>query len=908
MIVNSQFVGNLSEGPARDPDQERSDGSEQLVTGNNAILQGGAIFAHRYIPGPNTDTLLVNLHNSEFVTNTSDELGGAIYVRNNILDIQFSQFFGNAAYSGGLMAVESELTMAGGLFIDNEATGLAPSFQAIEDPATGIVYSIVLLGDYENYHSKLSEGFGGGINLINTKTAMIDTRILGNTSSGVNSAGGGLCINGGLADIITYSLQNCLIAGNTSEGRGGGVMVTNYTQPRFDNCTIADNTAGQFGGGIYVDQSSGAHIENSIVYNNTPTNFGQKPGGTFTWNDGDVLFGNPKFVNGPLGKYYLDPSSPAVNAGNTTAAAVALGSYTTHPSIVPIIYDTGLVDLGYHYNPDEHSAQLTLTAEARDEQGQLRGTVMLTPPPPYEGKYFFGQIVEMAVSLPTDYVVVGWSGGTINDTSAATTNKVLMTGDKAITVLVRQRKTYFVGGSTGLPTIQDAIDAAKDGDNILVYPGSYSPPVGSGEEEPFSDDPKASLSLHGKSVRISGLNPDDEQMVSATVFSRYLFDLTGTTEETVIEGVTIQQSRVDIYRGSPIIRNVVIRECRWVGITESASHDCANLVVDGANGASVFGGAVTIIEGAPRFISCRFEENFVQGGDGQDGAGGCNEHPEGGDGGWPGRAYGGAVYVGFNSRPVFEHCTFTGNQAIGGNGGNGGNGTQGANGGRGGGFLFPPSIENDPELWSWWDGWEYGDIYTLYSAYFGRYDWELWSKWFGLDKWNSWQEFLTSALATTTPDIDGYEDYWKYTGLGGAVYVSYLSEARFVNCIFENNQTLGGLTGAGGTSTPLPDRQLNVPNAGGAVYAAHDSKLVFENSRFAGNLADRSTVEIPLTYEVSFGGALAYEHDSEVLFINTEFEDNLAAVGGAIFGRDSTVEIANSSILNNEAFLGRTLS
>ena len=37
--------------------------------------------------------------------------------------------------------------------------------------------------------------------------------------------------------------------------------------------------------------------------------------------------------------------------------------------------------------------------------------------------------------------------------------------------------------------------------------------------------------------------------------------------------------------------------------------------------------------------------------------------PNGGDGGWPGAAYGGAVYCGLSSNPVFTNCTFYGNIA-----------------------------------------------------------------------------------------------------------------------------------------------------------------------------------------------------------------------------------------------------
>ncbi|HDS83752.1 MAG TPA: hypothetical protein ENN97_00920, partial [Phycisphaerales bacterium] len=638
---------------------------------------------------------------------------------------------------------------------------------------------------------------------------------------------------------------------------------------------------------------------------------------------------NPMFVEGPLGAYYLDPTSPAVNAGNRSAVLAELNQYTTNPAF-PVIFDTGNVDLGYHYNPADMQRQFTLSVAVLDNQGNIRGTVALTPEGDLPGTYYYGQIVEMTAMPYSEYVITGWSGGTVNDQSAAMANKVIMTRDKDITVHARRRQTYFVGLASGLPSLQDAIDLAQSGDTIIVNPGVYNAPVSTPGEGAFIVAFRQ-INLDGKDLRISGIKPDDEDTVRNTVFSQYVFNLFNVTEKTVIEGITITTRHgsyigqtgfggrfgaMTIYNGNPVLRNVIFSENSTSGWTGDRELDCPD-AMDGSNGGNVLGSAVVVIESSPYFVNCQFEDNVITGGDGQNGAGGCNAHPEGGDGGWPGRAYGGAVYVAFSSKPVFENCTFTGNQAIGGVAGNGGDGIVVDNtsyrGGRGGAFLFPDSIENDRDnYWWWWDGWELGDKYAFYSPFFGRYDWSVWSKWFGWDQWNSWQEFFASAefqqADSTSPKIDGYEEYWKYSAFGGAVYVGYLSEATFVGCTFEGNQTQGGLSGIGGRSGdgeyPTPDRQLNLPNAGGAVYAAYESKLIFDNCTFADNLADTSVVDLPLALEVSFGGAVAYEFDCEVVFKNTILEGNRAAVGGAVYGRDSRIEIADCNAFDNEAYLG----
>lgn len=910
-IEDCQFVGNLTEGSGGAIHSK----SDLTITGssftaNDAILRGGAVFSYRHIADPNTDTLLVNLSDIEFIYNRSDELGGAVYAKNNIFDIQNCQFVGNTAPSGGgLLAVESELEMARSLFAANEATGLAQTFDMIADTLTSILFSIYGGTAMTSTHQTIrDEGIGGGVYLVDTKAAIVDTRILDNKATGTNALGGGLTINGGQG-VLVHNLQNCLIAGNSSQRNGGGVMLMSYAYPQFDNCTIADNTAGQLGGGVYADWTSKAAFFNSILSGNSPTDVAEQTSNSVTIVP--VFSVNPKFTEGPLGKYYLDPSSPAINGGNATAAAVELNTYTTNPTI-PVVYDTGNVDLGYHYDPADLNKTFTLLAEVRDSQGVLRGTVT-----PGSGTYYYGQIVELTAAVDTDYVITGWSSGTFNDASTAATNSVLFVGNKTITVEVRQRQTLYVGGSSGFPNLQDAIDAAQNGDNILIQPGIYNPPVG--VEPQAYDGYLASITLGSKSLRISGVNPDDENTVRNTVLANFLIYVNGAPKETVVEGVTLQYGSLYIYGGSPTIRNVVFSECRWGGGTATKSLNCGNVVMDGGYGGSVLGGAVTIFEGAPHFANCTFEDNWARGGNGQNGTGGCQQHPDGGDGGWPGRGYGGAVYAAFSSKPTFESCTFTGNQALGGVGGNGGVGATIAGtayrGGRGGGFLWPDSIENDPLIWSWFDGWEDGDKYWFYSNFYGQYDWELWVKWFGWTKWNSWQEFFASAdyqdALTVTPKVDGYEEYWKYSGFGGAVYVGYLSEASFVNCVFEGNATRGSLSGVGGLSgnglAPTPDRQLNLPNAGGAVYAAYDSSLVFENCRFADNLADTSTVDVPHTYEVSFGGAVAYEFDCTVTFNDTDIQGNRSAVGGGIYGRDSTVQIADCNAWDNESFFGAGL-
>ena len=56
---------------------------------------------------------------------------------------------------------------------------------------------------------------------------------------------------------------------------------------------------------------------------------------------------DPLFVPGPLGSYYLDPTSSSIDAGSVSATDAGLSNYTTQADGSP---DTGQVDLGFHYS------------------------------------------------------------------------------------------------------------------------------------------------------------------------------------------------------------------------------------------------------------------------------------------------------------------------------------------------------------------------------------------------------------------------------------------------------------------------------------------------------------------------------------------------------------------------------
>jgi len=352
---------------------------------------------------------------------------------------------------------------------------------------------------------------------------------------------------------------------------------------------------------------------------------------------------------------------------------------------------------------------------------------------------------------------------------------------------------------------------------------------------------------------LTGANPDDPQATTNTMLHRYRFEIMNVGPETVIDGISIG-------------------DVNWVGGTRliDGPHD-------GGRGTSLWGGAMVIQNASPTIRNCRFVDCSITGGDGQDGAGGTEQHPIGFDGGWAGYAYGGAVYIGFESDPLFENCLFENCQAIGGNGGNGGTGHDGAQGGRGGNWMLAESIEETVRLW--WDGWEWGPY----------------------DRDGNLQGYSYFSWEGSTGDFRGYYDeYWKYSGYGGAVYIEYYSSPRFVDCNFVGNSTQGGVCGIGGDTDPLPNRNLKIENFGGAVYIGSASDPEFVGCAFSKNSADTNTVPLPDDY----GGSIAFENDCRPVFIGCDIADSNACIGGGIWGADSTATIVDCNFTGNMAYHG----
>jgi hypothetical protein len=848
-------------------------------------------------------------------TYASDGWGGGVYFQDVNGVFVHCDFVNNTAKNGGgLSAVGGAVTLSKTLVHGNKALGAS-------GVNTAAVFDFVgRFGVGKGIDKSTGTDGGGGLFFAVAAANIIDCTLSNNVVEGVNGAGGAIVFYGGF---VKHLVSDCLITDNRTSKYGGGIATLVYTTPRVENCTFVNNTANTLGGSIFSDWSSrftavnsifvkgnnrsiasddfdqGTRITCSLFYDNPQGDYGLRDSVTGTVSrvagtdlDPTNQVADPLFVKGPLGSFYLSQTaagqsqnSPAVDAGNAPARDLGLSARTTRADDQP---DEGQVDLGYHYPDSTTLPRYTLAARVEGGHGDVE---------PKSGTYFEGTLVPVTAQPDKGYRVAEWTG-TDDDSSHSVKGLVVLWSDRAVVVEFDQPRTITVGSNPIYGTIQKAIDAAVEGDTVLVPTGTFSPTWVAGAHPSILID---------KGITLTSENPDDPDCVAATRFYYVILQVaTAGDTPAVIDGFTIEASRLHIFSSSPIVRNCVFTECHWFGVDGLDGDDILPTPPpnDGMDGASVMGGALLIFNGSPSVENCSFLNCSATGGNGGLGSNGDGTHPAGFDGGWAGGAYGGAVYCGYASNPTFKDCRFEGNVAQGGNGGDGGDGINNAHGGRGGNWIYAPSEETGPlslPNWDWWDGWE----------------WALYDPATGLP-----------SIDFVTPFTNVYREYWRYSGCGGAVYCEFESSPKFLNCTFESNHSDGGASGLGGgpnDNLRTPPIQQNIENFGGAFYAAYgctpdvvdctfsrcwsDKQFDPNTAPDPNNIPDPNVGSFlrPEDYYFSYGGGLAFEVNCLPKLVHCTITDCNAALGGAIYWFRSNLEMTDCNLADNKAYHGGAL-
>lgn len=846
--------------------------------GGNTARNGYGGATDLYLPGATTP-LTIDANNCSFSGNQAP-IGGGFSSDNFTATFANCYFIGNTAReSGGLDLWYGNITFSNGIIKDNIAT----------------------------------DGYGGGLSCYSTAVQILHSTIMDNLAAGsfpTAGCGGAIYFEG---QASPHRVFNCLITGNSATVSGGAIYCYTAT-PEIKNCTFDNDFAGGFGGAIFSNFSSLPQITNCIFrncnghaiheedyggdanatyclfYNNSGGEYydsgtrfvymgagqvGSIPSGS------NNLYGDPLFVSGDLGSYYLSQTSagqssnsPALNKGSGTSIGLGLNTYTTATNNMG---DIGLVDIGFHYRRSIGVPTFHLTASVVGGHGTVA---------PTGGTYYAGTIVTLTAAPNVGWMVKSWTG-TDNDLSTDVNNSVVMYTDRTVTVQFRKPRTLLVsvgGGAGYYSDIQDAVLDANDGDTIIVYPGIYYSAY-------FGQ-----ILVVDRSVLITSRNPDDPCCVAATIIDGFngnpfnegdnnfgVFFTPGADNKTVLNGFTI-------------------RNC---GGTQENSENGNRQQghPDGYDGECIQGPAIITYPGAAPIIkNCVIRDNLIIGGNGGNGEG-ATITANAGRGGWGSWARGGAVYCGPFSSPTFINCQIIDNQAIGGNGGNGGN--EAVNGGYpnyGGswsraGSMDSPAYDIDPTN------------LNIMSIIDGTQLWELW-EW---DMATSYWPMFGDANRTSY-----FGNYRWYSGYGGGAYCDMGSNVTFVDCLISGNLAQGGMSGQGGLWTggrPIePLIPYEIPSFGGGVYCAADAAVTFTGCTITDNNSSPPTLVDPadpdsglrfhLDPYLGHGGGVCAEDTATVLFDNCTFSENRASVGGGLNWADANPDVNDCNFISNSAYHG----
>ena len=893
---------------------------------------GGAIYVN-----PNCS---IGISNSIFNKNTAKTNGGAIESQSNltISDCAFSDNiaqgsgdftgFGGAAdvysYSGTNLAI----TATNCSFISNKSIwGGALSTEVFHGSFNNCIFtdntaqtggaldlsmgqSTVTIAASVFKDNVATSGDGGGIDCFYTSADINNCEFFDNSADGTTAYGGGIDIYGAAG--AGHTIRNSLFVDNSSKYNGGAVACEGVSvSPLIQNCTFSQNTANQFGGSIYADWDATPQIKDCIVqksnnyaiykenaggsesyclfYNNPDGNLSGIPAGSGN------LTGDPLFVTGTLGDYYLSQApdqnvnSPAVDKGDVDASALGLNTKTTATNDAG---DSGLVDMGYHFSRAVDMNQFRLTISV---VGGI-GTISVLPAPLPDGNYYAGTVVTVTATPQTNWIIKQWTG-TDNDSEVAATQKIVMNSNRAVTVEFKI-PTYLYVPSILYANISAAMADANDGDIIVVSSGIYY-----GPQLQFT-----------KSVEVRSAQPENPDYVAQTIID---FNQIGGSHAGPI--IFFPQSA----NSGCILNGFTIRDSHWY--TDTGDNG-AQPGENGGDGSGGEGGAIWIgPEAGPVIKNCVIRDNSVLGGFGGNGANADRQH-NAGRGGWGGWARGGAIYCSEHSYPQFINCQILNNRVVGGFGGNGGAiANPGGNANYGGNYSRAEWFDYDPR--EDYADWVPGD---------------LWEKWTEQAPYIPYTGMLFKGR-NNYGWIDDYQvfhwgyigDYRWYSGYGGGVYVNKGSNVTFTNCVISNNLAQGGFSGLGGSEPgagptrvePYPTK-YEIPAFGGGVYVAATSNVVFNECVIGNNTASNPTFDhrtalgndgtlsgyIPVNYDplnhfsldsyLGHGGGVCAEDTAKVTFVDCNFTGNNASVGGGLFGSNVSLMLSDCEFVSNRAYQG----
>lgn len=458
--------------------------------------------------------------------------------------------------------------------------------------------------------------------LVLEKGLVEDTVIANNTCDAGNAAG--VKLDGGPG-----TLRNCTITGNNagSGGQAGGIFWNRQCTYSVVNCIVAGNRSAAGAVDLYIADAGVRNTDPALMFHNCAFD-----GSTNLLNNSNILIDTAKgetagFLDPDNGDYSLTASSPCIDKGTE---ATALGGRTI-PELLQFDFVGNdrvmgvTVDVGaYEYDPSQMSCDFTTPVA----QGFLGQTFALTP------------VVEGASGALT-YAWTIRCGDTVIESAEESPSVTPPTYGK-------YDVTLAVTGDAGTKEITKAGFLTVGSHDIYLTAGASAPkyPFASAEAATASAKDAVDAAIDGSTVHVTGLCTIEEILMvdkailiegtTATVLCAPVDGIKQTAKMRVVQlnnaGVKLKNLKItggvdadQYYHGGGI----------YVMVNGGTVEDC--LIVDNKIGHYGSGGGVYVMQDATNvfFRRCVFRGNYGVSG-----------------------SYGGAVnaYAG-----VFENCLFDGN-------------------------------------------------------------------------------------------------------------------------------------------------------------------------------------------------------------------------------------------------------
>ena len=474
--------------------------------------------------------------------------------------------------------------------------------------------------------------YGGGIYMYGGSEPTISAcRITRNLAMGPG-AGGGTGGGGGIYCHSSYdraNIVNSLISENIARSSGGGIRGGAY---RAINCTFSGNIAmGGAGGAIYHYSSDGSfpkpNLVNCILWDNYPNQIisgspaysnpivnhsaiqGGYPG------DGNITQ-NPLFIDPDGGNFQLQSGSPCIDTGTPDGAPDSDLEASPRPMIYG--FDMGAFESSTHdplqpvvgsFTADVRSGDVPLTVYFSCAATDTDGAIVS-----YAMDYGDGGEIESNTSGNFSHVYDSAGQSFAQCTAMDNDGKTV----QSKSIAIRHQGTIHVPAD--YTTIQAAVDAALEGDRVLVADGT------------FTGEMNKNILYWGKAITVQSANGPESTIIDCQHEGRGFSFVNYEDTDAVASGFSIINGRVDSGGGgimvagsSPTIDNCIIQGNSSTGTSTGGGGICCidyaspiivNSTISGNTSGRWGGGLYLHTYAYPVIINSKITENTAEWGGG----------------------------------------------------------------------------------------------------------------------------------------------------------------------------------------------------------------------------------------------------------------------------------------------------